>query len=358
MQILRVCIPASGFEQAEAQQVWALLDGKGAVLQRGESSPAQWPAADRLELVLPFERVLLTEVDLPKQSRRQLQRVLPFALEDRLLSPPEQSHCVLGEPQGTLWPVAVVERAWLDGVLNQLRLFGRTPQALWPAWYLLPVGTLLWQGGEGWLRRTQHQSEYLTTIEAELTVLEPAGWDACVAEVDRQAIDLSAGSVAPGEAKSMDPRWRLTLALVAALLLVNWGQLAWQVFGLKKQVAAYKRDINTAFYDVFPLSATVVDPVLQLKRKLQDSASGPAPLADDDFLNLFNRANPALGKTGVPAAVKYADGVLHVDIHAGASAVTAAVADLQAAHLRAEPVAGATPDAPTTLNIRSNEVKP
>lgn len=360
MHLLRVWVPAAGLEDAELLLEWAAYDARGALLDTGRSVLAELPAAGRTDLVLAFERVLLTTVTLPKQNRRQLQRVAPFALEDRLLTAPEHSHCALGVPSGLVWPVAVVERSWLSGVLAAVRAL-RPVHAVWPGWYWLPVGARLWLGSEGWSRPHAHQGEYLLEQPAvddgdPLATADDYTWETLAWQrrsPDGQAINLLQGSLAgqPRVAGKGSP-WRWTAALAAAVVLLFYGQLGWSVWQGKQQVKRLNSGINATFYQVFPASASIVDPILQVERKLKEQGSGSGAPPPDDFLVMLDSTAGFIRSNGPVAGIDYSNGELQLRVPMTASAAEAMTQGARAAGMELQTLPPAKADEPVLIKLR------
>lgn len=356
MYLMRVWVPSEGLvEGAEQSLQWAGFDQKGTLLQQGAHLLAELPTANRYELCLPFDRVLLTSVTLPKQSRHQLLRVVPFALEDKLLSSPELSFCALGQPSGSLWPVAVVDKNWLVNVLAIFRASGRAVHAVWPGWNCLPVHSAVWLGHEGWLRNDKNQGVYLTEMPADDVVCfagDEGAWRA--RNPDADAINLLQGSLAgqPKVAGAKNP-WRWTAALALAVLLLTYGQLGWRVYQQKKEAKTLTTQINQNFYKVFPESATMVDPLLQLERKVQESSSGGSTLPPDDFLALMNKSAKLVAGHGSAAGVEYRAGELQLSLKLQASEVNALTTTALAAGLKVEPQSPEKLGDPIPLKIRA-----
>ena len=360
MHLLRVWIPAAGLDDPEQLLEWAGYDARGNLLDAGSSTLAALPAASRTELVLALERVLLTSVSLPKQNRRQLQRVVPFALEDRLLTAPENSHCALGEPSGQLWPVAVVERSWLAAVLAAVRAH-RAVQAVWPGWYWLPVGASLWLGSEGWCRTQLHQGDYLLQRAVPddndpLAVADDYSWETLAWQrrtPDSHAINLLQGSFAaqPRAVGAKSP-WRWTAALAAAVVLLFYGQLGWSVWQGKQQVKQLNSAINAAFYQVFLPSASIVDPILQVERKLKEQGGGASVPPPDDFLVMLNSASAFIRSNGPAAGIDYSAGELQLRLSMAASAAEAITPAARAAGMIVETLPPAQADEPMLIKLR------
>lgn len=354
MHLLRVWIPSAGLLESELLLDWASFDSKGKLVTQGQNTLGDLPPASRHELWLPFDRVLLTTVSLPKQSRHQLQRVAPFALEDKLLSSPELSHCALGHAEGNVWSVAVVEKNWLLPVLATFRATGRVVNAVWPAWNALPVGAAVWLGSEGWWRNEKHLGAYLTSVpEDDVLCFKPGNQEWRGRNPDGEAINLLQGSLAgqPRVAGAKSP-WRLTAVLASAVVLLFYGQLGWGVYQQNKQAKSLSRELNQNFYKVFPESATMVDPLLQLERKIQEAGSGGGMPPADDALVLLNKATPLVAGHGLVKGLEYTTGELKLSLKLEAQQLEELTGKAKAAGLMLRSDLPAKVDDPTTLKLR------
>ncbi|ASK33839.1 type II secretion system protein GspL [Alloalcanivorax mobilis] len=74
-----------------------------------------------VSVVLTSTEALLTGVTLSRKQARHLQRVLPFLLEEQLLEAPESLWFAAGKSDHGRYPVAVVGRAPLEGLLMLCR---------------------------------------------------------------------------------------------------------------------------------------------------------------------------------------------------------------------------------------------
>jgi hypothetical protein len=116
MTVLRVLLaaaPAAG--RAEA---WALFDGTGTRVQTGVDRPADWPDADRIEIVLAASQARVTMVALPPMPPSRVASAAGFALEDQLAGPNAEHHVAVSAqaPDGRV-RVAIASRSLLAAVL-------------------------------------------------------------------------------------------------------------------------------------------------------------------------------------------------------------------------------------------------
>lgn len=153
---------------------WGLLaPGAEAFADTGSLAPgeltrlAEVAAGRSVVVIVPGTDVLFTAARVPSRSARQIQKALPFMLEEQLMGDVEDQHFAIGPRQddGQI-PVAVVARARLDGWLAALREAGLNPDAVVPDAALLPVGTSVLMDGALGLLRFDNLS--LFAMESEL----------------------------------------------------------------------------------------------------------------------------------------------------------------------------------------------
>ncbi len=74
---------------------WALLTGGSDVIKRGESNASGWPSADVYEAVVTADQVSWLSISLPEKLGRDADKIIAYALEEKLLEPPEAMHIVI-----------------------------------------------------------------------------------------------------------------------------------------------------------------------------------------------------------------------------------------------------------------------
>lgn len=87
--------------------------------------------------IVPASRVLFAELALPPVSQARLDELLPFAVEDSLMSDPAAIVAVAGPARknaerGSSRVVAVADKAWLTGALAHLKRLGLEPDTVLP----------------------------------------------------------------------------------------------------------------------------------------------------------------------------------------------------------------------------------
>lgn len=331
---------------------WVLRDARGAISRAGDSPVTDMPAADRCELVAPASRVLLTQIMLPTGNRQKLRRMLPFAIEDRVMTEPEKVHAIAGPRLADgQTAVAVVDKAWLAAVLAQFRNARLKPQAMWvetllPAW--TPESwTVIWKkGGEGFLRSGAASGVFLDggmngeppiglllalqearaaaanapanpayAAPARLVVRPARGavvpdiqqwadalqidvragerWD-WFERIDRlgpnNGINLMQDDFAPrSAARDWMPRLRPALVLLGLIVAVQLVGAAVDWLTLNRQRNALQATIEQRFRGAFPDAKVVVDAPLQMRRNLEELRRGAGQVEPNDFLPLLAR---------------------------------------------------------------------
>jgi general secretion pathway protein L len=139
---------------------WILAGAAGDVLRSGTDPVSAIPRAMRTCVVIPSSRVLFTELALPPVSAAKLAKLLPYAVEDKLMSDPAAIHAVAAPPQAARVResvVAVVDKSWLRGVLDALAAQHIHPDAVIPASELIRHDSGIWtvtlSAREGFLTR-------------------------------------------------------------------------------------------------------------------------------------------------------------------------------------------------------------
>jgi len=147
---------------AESGGEWRwLFDGAGG---SGDLAALRDVARKRpFHLLAPGEACLLTHVDLPLRNPRELERALPFALEDRLVEDVDTLHFAVGEAVGESGrrAVAIVARGLAQAWLEALRAVGLRPATLVPEPLALP-----WEAGSWTLALTDARVCLRTGAEA------------------------------------------------------------------------------------------------------------------------------------------------------------------------------------------------
>ena len=112
---------------------YALVAGGDSVEREGSAPLSELAgliaAAQRIVVLLAASDVTLLHLKLPPLSANRLRIALPNLIEDQLISDPAECVVVAGGSQGDLRTVAVVQRGWLQILLQTLfpRDIGKPP---------------------------------------------------------------------------------------------------------------------------------------------------------------------------------------------------------------------------------------
>jgi general secretion pathway protein L len=367
---------------------WALVnDGREVVV--GEGPLASLPRrAERVQWVIPAAQVLLARARIPHAARRHAGSVLAFALEEQTAGEPDANQVSWLGTAGESDVLAVVDKAGLARWREALAAVGIQRHEVHSETLLLPLATdawsLAWNGSEGFVRTGEFEgaatdcgdcdtpplslrlmlddaqaegarpatialytigSDALPDIEAwtrELGVAvylagswdwrnAPAGAGVSLAQ-ERQRWQAFAGVTA----RLRPAAWitAAALAILAIALVIDWVSLANQQVALRQQMTA-------RFRAVFPDAVAVVDPVLQMRRKLAEARHAAGQSDSSDFLPMIEqvaaatRALPA----GTVRAVSYESGRMTLELSAlDPAGVRAVVERLQQSGLSVDPL--------------------
>jgi general secretion pathway protein L len=345
---------------------WVLLGADDRPISEGLSEPRHWPAAAACEVLLLGAQCLWLEVPLPGAARRDLPRLIAYALEDRLLKDPDTQHLTVshrrpaGDGERDLVGVLIVARERMRALIAQLSAIGRSPQSIVAEVQTAPGGSDAWHlsmAGSGAVLRVAPSAGIALDAEMLAPLLAQHAANARAANQPPAHVDIhvAAGSHAPdlaalaadaalgmrsgapylwwqgasrqaanllhGEFASRErnsawlARVRPPLLLAAAALLLwlvaGLGEVLW----LRGELAASTQRTARAYQSAFPKSP-VVSPAAQMRQQLNLERARHGLLRDDDALALLAEAAAALGTDAADsiAALQYADGRLDLSL--------------------------------------------
>lgn len=308
---------------------WVLCGPRGEVQQQGRSEPRHWPAADRRVAVLAGAQVSICTVNLPNARRQDRARLIAYALEERLPAETDGQHFTLIEQDGERAVVAIVAAARLRRVIETCAAIGQPLAAVFGRLQCLPriAGTAVcvdegamrywrWPDGSGfgedwsaqgeepvsWLAQKHRQSATIERVLGPASVAaafelpatdagpRPLQWFSTA-----QATNLLHGPFAPRQAGGtwwQRLRWPLRITGAALALHISVGV----VTALLARQAESQLDTQTrAIFEASFPGAAVVDPVLQMRRQLNELRPQNGGLRDDDLLALLAALADALG---------------------------------------------------------------
>lgn len=332
----------------DAAVSWLRQDAAGQALETGSSEDLPRVASSisnhQIVALAPGSRVLLTHAFVPTQSRQKLLRALPFALEDQLADDIERLHFAIGtrEPDGA-WPVAVVERDWLDQWLSRLAELDLTPDLMLPEVLCLPLQEGQWTvlaEADMAMVRTGRQSGFAgdrPNLGVLLSVTlddsgSPDPSDVLILEDDRQpaaelppeladvtvtrrpledsltvlggaldagtAINLLSGDFARTRSRAgMWRPWIAAASLFAIWLVLDTGQALLEQRAIRAELTAVDSRVEELLKQVFPQARDTRQARTRLENRLAQVRGGNAA-GGDDLLGTLILVGPVLQKGG------------------------------------------------------------
>jgi general secretion pathway protein L len=341
MSLLRIHIPSSWPDDEPAASLpWCRLGARGERLASGSAPLADLPRDESCELIIPAELVLLTGASLPRGSRQKMRQMLPYAIEDKLVTEPDAVHVATGSTlTDGQTALAVIDKAWLARVLARLGESGLRPRNAWPETLLpeLPADgwVMVWNGRGGFLRSGAQSG---MSLDGGSTAQPPAALSLSVAQAREAAalprrlllrlgegvsppdldawshalgmkvevgmewaplqhpdtpggIDLLQGAFASsGLARNGRPNLRLPLILVGLIAALQIGATTTEWLQLSRENQQLQAAMEKSFRDAFPDARVVVDAPLQMQRNLAELRASAGQLSPLDFLPLLARA--------------------------------------------------------------------
>ncbi len=320
---------------------WALVNG-GREPVLGEGRLAELPRrAEHVQLVVPAAQVLITRARVPQGARRRPGSVLAFAVEEKTAGEPDANQVSWLGVVGDEDALAVADKEGLERWRQALGAVGIRAYEVHCETLFLPWRTgewsLAWNGNEGFVRTGEFEgtatdcgdrqapplSLRLILEEAQSRSAGPssiaihptspeaapdiAAWQSELGIALRLAGPWDWRTVPPGAGVSLAQerqRWRLfsgttshlrpaawilaaALALHAVALVVDWTSLANEQRTLRKQM-------ESRFRASFPEAVAVVDPVLQMRRKLAEARHATGQSDSGDFLPMVETVMAAM----------------------------------------------------------------
>ncbi|MEX0731408.1 MAG: type II secretion system protein GspL [Aquisalimonadaceae bacterium] len=325
---------------------WLHADGGGHVLGQGTEGELAELAARaqgaRVIALAPGTSVLLARASVPTQNRQKLIKALPFVLEDQLADDVDRLHFVSGRrnPDGS-WPVAVVEKAWLDNWLTRLAEHDLTPERVVPETLCLPWTPSQWTvlaDQHTALVRTDEQNGFagdtrnldallsaaldepdialpeglllLETAEAaaplppelENTAVTRQNVDDVLSVLaqradDEAAITLLSGAYTPtGGRRQLWRPWAAAGILFAVWLVLSTGQTLLDQRALRAELETVNAQITSLLQEVYPQARDHGQARSRLESRLSQLRGGGRQ--GDDLLDTLLLAGPVLRNSG------------------------------------------------------------
>ncbi|MEZ8825349.1 type II secretion system protein GspL [Vibrio amylolyticus] len=261
-------------------------------------------------VLLSSSDVVLSEVDLPAGSSRQLESMLPYLVEDDIAQDVDELHFSLLDKSSKKAMIVAVDRHWLSFCLQELRELNINVNKVLPDVLALPNSDQLTAVslGEQWLvRKGEHlgvcvESQWLALFRASSWVkagddylsltaysalpelaLEPGqDWKHTDAPLVMQLltegaiaskVNLLTGNFKPSSSMlKYWSIWKKSAIAAVVLFVVIAGQFWLQVNSNEAQAKAYRAESERIFREALP-GKTRIPTVSYLKRQMSDEAN-------------------------------------------------------------------------------------
>nr|WP_251058287.1 type II secretion system protein GspL [Vibrio cincinnatiensis] len=288
------------------------------VLEYGEL--ASWQQLEQLApkaaqrstvVLLASSDVLLTEVTIPSGASRQFSSILPYLLEDELAQDVDELHFSLLDKQGDHAFVAVMDRLWLQSILDRLEQCGFSVKRVVPDVFSIPVnheGLSALQMGQHWLIRKGEYAgigidkEWLTwfchtewvkgtdkplsliayTPLPKVPLVEDQAWgenlehplnSLLCKEIFRHKINVLTGSFKPKSSwLKYGLIWRKTMISAVVLLMIVMATQGLKIHQDSLTAQVYRSESERIFRTLFP-DKQRIPTVSYLKRQMSDEVN-------------------------------------------------------------------------------------
>jgi general secretion pathway protein L len=361
MSVLRVYC---SFREPPQRCTWAWIEDREPICQKG--TLAELPRhAGRVQLIVPAADVLITRARLPKAARRRAGSILAFAVEEELLGEPDENQVIWLGMAADADVLAVLNRQALRRWIDALDSIGIRKYEIHCETLLLPwvpgQWGLAWNGNEGFVRTSELEGAatdcgdahspplslrlmldeanarnarpdsiaiYATATDAKVDVPK---WQEALGVPLRHAGAWSwdAAPADPGMRLMQARRpWRVSDAMFARLRPAAWiagAALAIHTVALVTDWALLtvherrlRQQMESRFRAVFPDAVSVVDPALQMRRKVAEARHAAGQPDTSDFLAMIGPAASAMKDlpAGSVRVVSYENGRIVLELAA------------------------------------------
>lgn len=331
-------------------------------------------------LLLAASDVTLLRIAVPPLSATRLRAALPSLIEEFVIGDTTECAIAAGAEVEGQRLIAVCDRAWLKIWVDALRHSGARRIHVLPISLCLPppnahLSAALFQYGQRYelaLRLSDHEgiglavdaddeiqlpsavAQLLATLAAsrpvqlsvpvsyvslfdkwidtqqlsQITLIEQQ-WSDWIAASARASVDLI--SAFEGNQRAAFPwhEWRWPLALAAAVSLFNIAALNTDWWRLRSEGLQLRDDITDIYRRSFPNETVVLDPLAQLKQKMEASRQASGQLNTSDFVVLAAALGEVWREAGNDLraidALEYRDGTLTIKLKKAAQVSLAAM---------------------------------
>lgn len=350
---------------------WAVIDvGHESRIGRGHLADLMQLVrnCESVQLLLTAADILLVRTRLPPGSGQRTSSVLAYAIEELIIGDPDLQHVVfLGasdrEPGASV--LAVMDKEGYDTCLQEIDALGASNIEVHHEALLMPwrpdEWSMAWDGREGFLRHGEREAGILDSgdqvspplalsmllSEARVGGVQPT--TLAIYAIDQTAVDapdVDAWGLALGikvrlagtwdwrraqvdlgqTIETRRRRWRLptlswpqlrpALWLLGAALIINAAALIIDWSLLANEQRQMRQQMDSRFRAIFPEAVAVVDPALQMRRKLVEARHAAGVSDETDFLPMAERLAAALQETapGSLRTIAYESGRMTIEL--------------------------------------------
>jgi general secretion pathway protein L len=336
---------ASRLSELECQ--FALVAHGGEITREGTTALSGLSDAmsksQRVVLVVAASDVTLLRLKVPPLSTARLKAALPNLAEDQLMSDPSECVLVAGVVSDGLRTVGVIQRAWLEALVDTLLSLGAGNIAALPAQLCLPYQAgsvsaavarqnagvdltlrLAEQDGIGLPLLQDVTPEHadaaareavrtLCTLapKAEVILYVPQAafktyqdalgalpelgqritlmtdnWSRWIAGARIAGLDLMVGLGSSGANQTNWRPWRWPLGLAASVILINAVALNFDWWKMKREANALRASMIQTYKAAYPKETVIQDPTAQMRQKISAAQRAAGQIGPDDFLAL------------------------------------------------------------------------
>jgi len=271
-------------------------------------------------VLIPGEAVLLTNTKMPKMSRHELQKAIPYALEEQLAADVGKLHFAIGEyDDQDHVAVAVIDKSKLEHYLEALKSQDLRPDVMMPDYLALPFEKGCWTvcvTGSRALVRLGEQAGFATGFE-DVTLLlnlmldqstelpekllvygelpEAIKSRVAIEVMDQEMvwqpttpINLLQGIYRLKNKPTKVKRyWKMATVMATVWLIVLLGTQATELIYFKIHTKQLQQKINATYRHIFPRSKDVVEPRFRIQHELDRLTRSSHK---SRFINLLSKA--------------------------------------------------------------------
>jgi general secretion pathway protein L len=332
--------------------------------------------AQRTVLIIAASDVTLLRVKTPPLSAARLRAALPNIVEDQLIADPADCAIAAGDQVDGLRTVAVVQRAWLNALLGTVIGAGARRIVAVPSQLCLPhsadmlTAAALRQGldvdlavrlseqeGIGLPVMPERPENVAPDVVQSLRAIVPGAairlyvppsdvaeyeavgdegifvlpdqWSHWIAGASQIKLNLLTGLGAASGPSINWRAWRWPAILAAALVLINVIALNSDWWRLRGESEALRASMTRIYRTAYPNETVIVDPIAQMRQKIDAAKRDSGQPAPEDFASLvarfgqaWNNAARSEGAESAPAiaGLEYRDRMLTVKLKSPAGA--------------------------------------